>query len=138
MRNSNSMFILMKLKTRKNMMKIKIQEIKDRGNDEERIVLRVLEDCNLCRYLVLDTTFDKDGNISNKNRHVYAFGDVPVRKGDYVVLYTKVGNDLRQTNANGTTSYFFYWNMLNYIWNNERDIAFLVHYDEWDRLESKD
>ena len=104
MRNSNSMFILMKLKTRKNMMKIKIQEIKDRGNDEERIVLRVLEDCNLCRYLVLDTTFDKDGNISNKNRHVYAFGDVPVRKGDYVVLYTKVGNDVRQINANGTTS----------------------------------
>lgn len=68
MRSSNSMFILMKLKTRKNMVKIKIQEIKDRGNDEERIVLRVLEDCNLCRYLVLDTTFDKDGNISNKNR----------------------------------------------------------------------
>lgn len=84
------------------------------------------------------TAFDKDGNISNKNRHVYAFGDVPVRKGDYVVLYTKVGNDVRQTNANGTTSYFFYWNMLNHIWNNERDIAFLVHYDEWDRLESKD
>ena len=28
-------------------MKIKIQEIKDRSNDEERIVLRVLEDCNL-------------------------------------------------------------------------------------------
>lgn len=80
-------------------MKIKIQEIKDRGNDEERIVLKVLEDCNLCRYLVLDTTFDKDGNISNKNRHVYAFGDVPVRKGDNVVLYTKVGNDVRQTNA---------------------------------------
>ena len=52
MRSSNSMFILMKLKTRKNMMKIKIQEIKDRSNDEERIVLRVLEDCNLCRYLV--------------------------------------------------------------------------------------
>lgn len=47
-------------------MKIKIQEIKDRGNDEERIVLRVLEDCNLGRYLVLDTTFDKNGNISNK------------------------------------------------------------------------
>ena len=68
MRSSNSMFILMKLKTRKNMMKIKIQEIKDRGNDEERIVLRVLEDCNLGRYLVLDTTFDKNGNISNKNR----------------------------------------------------------------------
>lgn len=119
-------------------MKIKIQEIKDRGNDEERIVLRVLEDCNLCRYLVLDTTFDKDGNISNKNRHVYAFGDVLVRKGDYVVLYTKVGNDVRQTNVNGTTSYFFYWNMQSHIWNNEQDIAYLVHYDEWDRLVSKD
>ena len=26
---------------------------------------------------------------------------MPVRKGDYVVLYTKVGNDVRQTNANG-------------------------------------
>ena len=94
MRSSNSMFILMKLKTRKNMMKIETQKIKDRGNDEERIILRVLEDCNLCRYLVLDTTFDKDGNISNKNnRQVYAFGDMPVRKGDYVVLYTKVGNE---------------------------------------------
>lgn len=119
-------------------MKIKIQEIKDRGNDEERIVLRVLEDCNLGRYLVLDTTFDKNGNISNTNRHVYAFGDMPVRKDDYVVLYTKVGNDARQINANGTTSYFFYWNMQSHIWNNEQDIAYLVHYDEWDRLVSKD
>ena len=51
-------------------MKIKIQEIKHRGNDEERIALRVLEDCNLCRYLVLDTTFDKDGNISNLEREL--------------------------------------------------------------------
>lgn len=118
-------------------MDIKIQGILDRGNDEERLVLRVLKDCNLCRYLVLDTTYDKEGNVSNKNRHVYAFGDVPVLKDDYVVLYTKEGNDVRRTNANGTTSYFFYWNMLSSVWNNERDIAYLVHYDEWDRFESK-
>ena len=119
-------------------MDIKIQEILDRGNDEERLVLRVLKNCNLNSYLVLDTTFDNAGNISNRNRHVYVFANVLVKKDDYVVLYTKVGNDVRQTNANGTTSYFFYWNMLNHIWNNERDIAFLVHYDECDRLESKD
>ena len=47
-------------------MDINIQGILDRGNDEERLVLRVLKDCNLCRYLVLDTTFDNKGNVTNK------------------------------------------------------------------------
>lgn len=117
-------------------MDLKIQEILDRGNDEERIVLNVLEDCNLNRYLVLDTTFDEHGDISNINRHVYAFGNVPVRKGDFVVLYTKCGNDVKQINADRTTSYFFYWNMRSHVWNNDRDIAFLVHYDEWNSFES--
>ena len=73
-----------------------------------------------------------------KNRHVYAFSNVAVKKDDYVVLYTKVGNAVVQKNADGTTSYFFYWNMQSHIWNNEQDIAYLVHYDEWDRFESKD
>lgn len=119
-------------------MDIKIQEILDRGNDEERLVLRVLKNCNLNSYLVLDTTFDNAGNISNRNRHVYVFANVSVKKDDYVVLYTKVGNNVVQNNADGTTSYFFYWNMQSHIWNNEQDIAYLVHYDEWDRLVSKD
>lgn len=119
-------------------MDLKIQEIKDRGNDEERLVLRVLKDCNLNRYLVLDTTYDNEGYISNKNRHVYVFANVLVKKDDYVVLYTKVDNDAVQNNADGTTSYFFHWNMQNHVWNNEQDIAYLVHYDDWDRFESKD
>lgn len=88
-------------------MDIKIQEILDRGNDEERLVLRVLKNCNLNSYLVLDTTFDNAGNISNRNRHVYVFANVSVKKDDYVVLYTKVGNNVVQNNADGTTSYFF-------------------------------
>lgn len=68
---------------------------------------------------MLDTTFDKDGKISNKNRHVYVFANVSVKKDDYVVLYTKIGNNVVQNNADGTTSYFFYWNMQSRIWNNE-------------------
>lgn len=110
-------------------MDVKISGILNRGTDDERLVLKVLRNCNMNEYVVFDTTFDENGVVSNKHRHLYVFPQKDVKANDTVVLYTKRGNYSTIYNDNGTTSHFFYWNLDIHVWNNEGDIVYLVHYD---------
>lgn len=72
-----------------NLMKLSIVGIKDIGTDDERVLIKVEEDCNLSKYILYDETFDEDGNPSNKVPHMYRFDSLEVKKGEYVSLYTK-------------------------------------------------
>lgn len=54
-------------------MDVKISGILDQGTDKERLVLKVLRNCNMNEYVVFDTTFDENGVVSNKHRHLYVF-----------------------------------------------------------------
>lgn len=110
-------------------MDVKISRILNRGTDDERLVLKVLRNCNMNEYVVFDTTFDENGVVSNKHRHLYVFPQIDVKANDTVVLYTKRGTYSTIYNDNGTTSYFFYWNLDIHVWNNEGDTAYLLHYD---------
>lgn len=94
------------------MMNLEIERVADNANDEERVVLYVLEDCNLNWYLLFDSTYDENGNVSNKHRHMYVFPDQQVKKGDYVLLYTKTGKDHTHVNKVGTTTYNLYWDWI--------------------------
>ena len=89
-------------------MDVKISRILNRGTDDERLVLKVLRNCNMNEYVVFDTTFDENGVVSNKHRHLYVFPQIDVKANDTVVLYTKRGTYSTIYNDNGTTSYFFY------------------------------
>lgn len=111
------------------MMNLEIKRVADNATDEERVVLYALADCNLKRYLLFDSTYDENGNISNKHRHMYVFPDLQVKKGDYVVLYTKTGNDHTHKNQAGTKTYNLYWGLLTHVWNNDGDTVHLIHYD---------
>lgn len=55
-------------------MDIQILKVKDAGNiEDERIIFKVDNDCNINWYLIFDNTFDEDGNLSNVWRHLYIF-----------------------------------------------------------------
>lgn len=112
-------------------MKVKIKYIIDHGHNDERIVFDIMEDTDIGEFLVMDTTYTSDSMISNKVRHPYWFPDKTVKKGDLVVLYTKVGYNRSVANKNGNSSHFFYWGLNSNIWNNDGDAAVLMHINEW-------
>lgn len=112
-------------------MQVKIDKIINHGSDGERIVLNVLEDTDIGKYLILDTTYTSSGKVSNKVRHPYWFPDKKVKKGDKVVLYTKEGSN-KSVQKTENTIHFFYWNLKSFVWNNEGDYALLLHVKEWE------
>ncbi|HUU56532.1 MAG TPA: hypothetical protein VMW93_04250 [bacterium] len=114
-------------------MNIEIKAIRDSGTkDKERIVLRVLKDEDIGFYVIFDTTFTEEGNISNKVRHSFWFPDKKVRAGDLVVLYTKRGQAKEREKPRGITTHFFYWGLDKTIWNEEGDCGVLLKVSNWD------
>lgn len=106
-------------------MILKIIGIKDHQDmDKQRLVLQATDDGNLINYAVVDNTFTTKGELSNKHRHFYSFPDYEVKKGDYVVLYTKQGTDTPQKHGEDQYHYFF-WNLEVSVWN-EDDTAYLL------------
>ena len=113
-------------------MNVEIRYIADAGvASKERLVLRVLRADDIGSYVVFDTTFTSQGDVSNKVRHSFWFPDKNVRKGDLVVLYTKSGLASENKNQDGSTTHFFHWCLDKTVWNTDGDCAVLVHVDNW-------
>lgn len=114
------------------MKKIEIRKVADyNDHSKERLILDVNESTDIGDYLVLDTTYTRDGKISNHVRHPYWFPDQKVKKGDRVVLYTRTGTNSTNPQADGSTVYFYYWGLKSSVWNDTGDCAVLLHVDEW-------
>jgi len=112
-------------------MNIEIQTINNLGNyEEEYVSLKVVEDCDAGRFLLVDTTYAGDGNVSSKLRHVYWLPDKNVKKGDFIWVHTKVGSQTENKNKAGTTTHHFYWGLKVSVWNDDKDCGVLFHYDE--------
>lgn len=115
-------------------MDIKINYIKDAGIvKKERLVLKILKDCNIGYYIVVYTYYiDKnDGSISANVLNSFWFPDKRVIAGDLVILYTKKGEESEKKNKDGSTSHFFYWGLDKTIWNEEDDCAVLIEIEDW-------
>lgn len=110
------------------MQDFELYKIVKQTKGEERIIFKVLEDCNLSYYLLLDNSYDKEGRVSNTHRHCYAFPNVNVKRGDYVVLYTRRGYKTSFNNRAQTTTYVFYWGFDENasVWNSAVDKVFLI------------
>ncbi|MCD7923604.1 MAG: hypothetical protein LUI85_02465 [Bacteroides sp.] len=116
-------------------MNVKIVDLRDLNSKDERILLKVLKDCNIGEYILFDTTYDGDGNPSNIFRHCYIFPSKKVNAGDYIQLYTGHGNQKSVERTDGYINHKFYWGSDEPIWNNEKDIAYLIHYDDCNKKE---
>lgn len=113
-------------------MKLKIRALENKGNhNEERIWFDVIEDCDLKYYLLTDTTYTSENNISNKLRHVYWFSSKLVKAGDYVVLHTKKGQQTEASNNKGTKTHTYYWGLDRAVWNDTGDCAVLFEVKAW-------
>lgn len=119
-------------------MKLKIDSVKGHGDEkEERLILSVLEDCNLNCYMVSDATFSRPGKISNKHRHSKWFTNKEVKKGDKVILYTRSGDDTTVKSDTGTIWHKVYWGLKTGVWNDEGDAAVLAEIADWQTTKVK-
>ncbi|WP_283686162.1 hypothetical protein [Dysgonomonas sp. Marseille-Q5470] len=118
----------MQIKDSSTKMRLSVSKIADKDDEgKEQLIIEVLEDCNLFDYMVLDTTYNNDGSVSNLLRHCYLFPDYEVKKGEVVRLYsTKGKNNKGQFTNSKKTYHTFYWGLDKSIWNNEKDKALLM------------
>lgn len=113
-------------------MKLKIDSVHGHGDEKaERVLLTVLEDCNLKYYMIADATYTEDNKLSNKNRHSKWFNPKEVEAGDRVVLYTRAGKDATVKGDDGTVWHKVYWGLGTAVWNDEGDAAVLIHLRAW-------
>ena len=113
-------------------MKLLIKFVKNHGDlAKERIILKALENVDIGSYMIADTTYIDEEQVSNKLRHTFWLPDVKVHKDDLIVIYTKVGNESIQKNKSGSKTYFFYWDLDRTIWNQDEDAAAIFLVKSW-------
>ncbi|ENU3034824.1 hypothetical protein ACE4MK_002403 [Escherichia coli] len=112
-------------------MSLKIVGVKDAGDDEnERLILKVTDDCNLKDFMVMDCTYE-NGQVSNKHRHVYFFPNKSAQEDEYVILFTRSGTNRTGVwnSSDDTVTHRFYWGLDTTIWNEDGDEALVLKYD---------
>jgi hypothetical protein len=110
-------------------MSLKIYSVINASTPNKEVVgLKTSIDVNLKDYAIVDKTFDKNGNTSNKFRHIFIFPDVAVKKGEFMRVYSGKGKYKTTTNEKGNNIHHFFWNSDECIWNNEGDLATLISF----------
>lgn len=95
-------------------MKVRMSKILGYGDPEnERILIEVMEDCELGNYILALSNIVDAASISNKIESVYWLENQELKKGDLVVVYTKrQGTAIQKiVNQSGAISYFLFWKL---------------------------
>lgn len=113
-------------------MDLKFIQIGNKGKDDEFILFQAINDCNLRDYLVHDNTFDADGELSNKLRHMYRFNrSVVAKKNEYVAIKVKQsGKYVMGTYSKTSPCHIFYWGVDHDIFNKDGDKLYLLRIAE--------
>ncbi|WP_083386788.1 hypothetical protein [Magnetospirillum fulvum] len=107
-------------------MTLKLLAIYNAGDlDKENVLLQADADCQLNAYIICDNTYASDGTITNRHCHMYHFQKKSIKKGDYVVLFTKVGKNSEGTYKEAPL-HRFYWGVGSTVWNKDGDCAHLL------------
>lgn len=113
-------------------MELKVIKV-EKENDDERLVLEVTEDCNLWPYIVFDSSYN-DGADLNLHRQSFIFPNQNVKTGDYILLYTKDGDNNSYRNRGGTITWEYFWGLDVNVWNKEEDEVLIVKAAEFKRF----
>ncbi|AMQ00949.1 hypothetical protein AY601_4098 [Pedobacter cryoconitis] len=114
-------------------MDFEILTVRQPKNGKEILTLKALRDAEIGNYFVIDSTYLRDGAISNKFRHAFWFPDQLVKKGEHVLLITGEGN-YKYEPANVIIKHgrhYFYWDVKSNVWNNDKDSITLLHIAEF-------
>ena len=115
-------------------MKIKFFGRFNKDTKDEYLAFKVEEDCNIHQYLIYDTTFDGDGELSNLLPHMYRFPSQDVTKGAYVYLYihSKGGRKAFEVDKDGDNRFRFAWGLDTNVsvFNNEKDFLHIAEVNE--------
>ena len=83
-------------------MNLKIKIVRNGDISHERVVLSVVLPDDVGKYVVLQVdTSEKGDGPTNSVERAYWFPDKKVKAGDFVVLYTKEGEDKEKLNNTG-------------------------------------
>jgi hypothetical protein len=93
-------------------------KISDAGNlDAERVVVMATAHDDIGLYAIFQCKSVSDDKISPGDiPRAYWFADAKIKKGDFIVLYTKHGVTREKKNKDGSTSRFFYWGAKEPLW----------------------
>jgi hypothetical protein len=112
-------------------MKVRIEKITENGDlSRERLVLRVLRDTDVGKFVIFQARFDEDGPTTGVDE-VFWFPDKPLHAGDLIVLYTKAGIQSEKIIAGGATTHFFYWGRSETLWDSPDHGAVVVEANDW-------
>lgn len=112
-------------------MNLVFKAIGRKGTDDEFILFYANEDCNLRNYLLHDDTFDADGELSNKLRHMYRFPKlILAKKGEYVAVYVKKKGSYKVSPYEGSRCHIFYWGLDVSVFNEDGDHLYLLRIAE--------
>ncbi len=98
---------------------------------KERLTLRALSDLDVGDYLVAQSGYTED-NPTTHLFHTMWFPFKRVKKGDLVVVYTKVGANRERVLENGKKAHFFYLDLENPIWDDSEKGAIILYAPSWD------
>lgn len=119
-------------------MKIIIHKISNRGDyDNEYITLKVNGDCDAGDYMLADTTYTENGQVSSLLRHLYWLPDKAVKAGDFIQVHTKKGTRSSVDNKANTKTHKFYWGLKTAVWNDDGDCGVLFEIKEWQHKDVK-
>jgi hypothetical protein len=109
-------------------MNLKLRKVEYAGDlEKERVIIDVKGDDDLNNYMIVDNTFNNEGEPSNKHRHLYKFPKQSVKKGDLIVLFSKEGKNRVINHDGDINQYNFYWNnSTTSVWNKGIDKCHLI------------
>lgn len=115
-------------------MKIRFFGRYKKDTKDEYLAFKVEEDCNIHQYLIYDTTFDGNGELSNLLPHMYRFPSQVVTKGANVFLYIHSMGTRKaiDKNSNGVDVFRFAWGLDTNVsvFNKEKDFLHIAEVNE--------
>lgn len=95
--------------------------------DNEHVFLKVEADCDAGDYLLTDSTYGSDEAPTTMLGHVFFFPPCLVKKGDYVMVWTRSGTPYLSWTTWEARQHNLFWGLEKIVWSAEGDQAFLFH-----------